>query len=403
VWSNSAGLRAAGIGCRTPDPAGGRIERDAAGEPSGVLREHAVRLCAPLESAARTPGLDQVRAAAHRLLAHGVTAVHDFEDAEAQRVLSALSRGPHPRVRVLMHLPHAALDHALALGLQSGVGDDRFRLGAIKLFADGTLGSRTAAMLAPYDGTVDRGMELLSAAELRDTVRRALEGGLSVAVHAIGDRACRSVLDAFQAVLEHIPAAPLPPRIEHAQLLDPADLPRVSRLGLAASMQPVHCVSDFELAERYWGSRRRGAYAWRSLLESGAPLAFGSDAPVESPSVALGLHAATTRERPGRPGAFVPEERIGLDQALAAYTEGPARLAGNWPGIGSLRSGARADLVVWNADLHRLHPSALCDAYPVVTVMDGDVVYTRDSDPEARGDAFPAIEEVRAAGRREAW
>jgi len=234
-------------------------------------------------------------------------------------------------------------------------------------------------------------MELISPEELRATVSLAVKAGLSVAVHAIGDRAVRSALDALEAVRGRIASLALPPRLEHVQLAAQDDLPRFAALGVAASMQPFHCVSDMELARRHWGTRTGRAYAWRSLLDRGALLAFGSDAPVESPNPAEGLAAAVTRERPSRPGdAFVPEQRLSLDQALAAYTEGPARLAGWWPSVGSLAAGAAADLVVWNADLHRLPPAELGQAHPLYTVLCGRVVHergARDRSAERAGSA----------------
>lgn len=374
LWVNGAVLKATGITRDTPDPSGGRIERDASGAPTGVLREHAVRLVAELERAAARPAREPLGAAIAKLHAHGVTAVHDFEGAEAFHALREVSGGASPSLRVLMHLPHASLDHALAVGLESGVGDDAFRVGAIKLFADGTLGSRTAALLEPYDGTDERGLDLLSDAELRDAVARAFAGGLSVAVHAIGDRAVRRSLDAFQAARDRIPSLALPPRIEHAQLIADDDVPRFAALGVAASMQPAHCTSDVPLANRWWSTRTRRSYPWQSLLASGALLAFGSDAPVEPPSVAAGLAAALTRRRLDG-GAYAPEQCVDLDRALAAYTRGPAMLAGGWPRVGCLAPGAWADFVIWNGDLHALEPDDLGAARPALTALAGAVVY----------------------------
>lgn len=378
LWVNSVALRLAGVTRSTPDPPGGRFERDRGGEPTGVVREQAVRAFAALEarSALAATELELARAAARELHARGVTAVHDFEGPAAQRTVRALTRDLGPRVRVLMGLAHEALDGVLAAGIESGVGDDWFRIGALKLFADGTLGSQTAALLAPYDGSDQCGMEQMSAAELSATVARAFAGGVSVAVHAIGDRACRHALDAIEAAPERAGLA-LPPRVEHAQLLDPADLPRFAQLGVTASMQPSHCPADLDLVEHFWGSRREHSYPWRSLLDSGASLAFGSDAPVEPPDVALGLHAAVTRRRRDGepPEGFVPAQCLPLDAALRAYTEAPARLAGAWPRFGRLAAGAIADLVVWDADLHALDPARLHEARPVATVLDGRLVH----------------------------
>ncbi len=379
LWVNSAALREAGVARGTPDPEGGRIERDATGEPTGVVREHAVRLFAGLEArAVRGSDLERLAFAARRLHEHGVTMVHDFEGVEALRLLRALTRASSlPCLRVVAHLPHAGLEAALALGLESGVGDDRFRYGAVKLFADGTLGSRTAALLEPYEGSTETGMDLMPPAELARAVAQAAGGGLSVAIHAIGDRAVRSALDAIEASAETAAKLALPPRIEHVQLLDPADGPRFARLGVWASLQPAHCVADIEIAERGWGARVGRSYPWRSLLETGASVGFGSDAPVEAPVPALGLHAALTRQRTdGTPaGGFTPWECIGLDQALRAYTAGGAALAGRSAGLGRIAPGCAADLVVWDADLHRLPASLLHNVRPACTLLAGEAVY----------------------------
>lgn len=380
LWANGSALRAAGVERGTADPDGGRIERDASGRPTGLLRENAVRLLSAVErSAAREPAEAALARAVRRLHALGITAVQDFENAEAFRALRAMTLGAGPRVRVLMHLTHQGLDAALATGLESGIGDDWFRVGHVKLFADGTLGSRTADLLAPYDGLDDSGMALIPADELSRLAGRAFAGGLSVAVHAIGDRACRAALDAF----EHAgggAAVPLPPRIEHVQLLHPADRPRFARLGVAASVQPVHCITDIDQAERWWGTRKSHAYPWRTLLESGALVAFGSDAPIEAPDVGPALAAAVWRARgDGTPsGGWTPHERIGLDAALAAFTAAPARLAGTWPRLGTLAPGARADVVVWDRDLHAADSAGLRDAAARVTILDGAVVYERE-------------------------
>ena len=384
LWVNSIALQRAGVGRHTTDPPGGRIERAANGEPNGIVREHGVRL---FESQMPAPGgdldRDRLRRAAAGLLAEGVTAIHDFEGEREAVLLRDLSTHEGPRVRVLMHIPRAGLDAALAANRRSGEGDDAFRWGALKLFADGTLGSRTAAVLDPYDDGTGSGMDLLSPAELSDLVARAYRGGLSVAVHAIGDRAVRHVLDAFEAAPHPVPA--LAPRIEHVQLLHDDDRPRFSKLGVVASMQPTHCVSDIPHVEKAWKSRAGRSYPWRSLLDGGATLAFGSDAPVESPSIAAGLHAAVTRRR-GSGEPFVPSECLTLDQALTAYTAAPARISGSWPRLGRVAAGALGDLVVWDRDLHEAPPEALASARPRWTLLGGRVLFDADAAP-ARADA----------------
>jgi predicted amidohydrolase YtcJ len=393
LWVNGAALAGAGVHRGTPDPPGGRFERDAAGEPTGVVREQAVRAFSAFEvheADADRAALGRAVALLHRA---GITAVHDFEGADAQRLLRAMSDGAAPRVRVLMHLPHSGLDAALALGLESGLGDDGFRLGAVKLFADGTLGSRTASMLEPYDGTDRRGMDLIAPEVLRVEVGRALRAGLAVAIHAIGDRAARAALDAFEAAAEALRRPRLPSRIEHLQLVHHDDLPRLRRLGVAASVQPTHCVSDIELVERWWRTRRDGAYPYGSLVASGAWVAFGSDAPVEPPNPGLALHAAVTRQRAdGTPaGGFVPAQRVTLDAALTSCTSSPARLAGQWPRLGRIAAGCHADLVLWNADLHALAPEALARVHAAVTISAGEVVF-RGPAPDAAAPPIPRSE-----------
>jgi predicted amidohydrolase YtcJ len=384
LWVNSAALKEAGVTRATRDPQGGLIERDAAGEPTGVLRENAVMLMRSLEErgALQAGGEPELlAAAAHALHAQGVTAVHDFERGEkAWRTMESFARGGSARVRVVQCVGYEDLGRVSALGLSTGDGDETFRVGSLKLFADGTLGSRTAALLAPYDGTDERGIDILEAAELAQRVAIALDRGISVAIHAIGDRACRHALDAFERAGDRRARARGPCRIEHAQLVSPADLPRFASLGVTASMQPQHCTSDIELAERYWGTRREACYAWRSFLDSRTALAFGSDAPVEPPSAAEGLAAACTRQRvDGTPEpGFVPAQRLTLDQALTAYTEAGARLGLGWPRLGSLRAGSLADVVIWDRDLHATAPSRLHQVRPSCTVWDGAVVFDAD-------------------------
>jgi predicted amidohydrolase YtcJ len=203
-------------------------------------------------------------------------------------------------------------------------------------------------------------------------------------VHAIGDRAVRHALDAFEAARTLGPPA-LPPRIEHVQLLHPDDLPRFAAIGVHASMQPQHATSDAFAALAAWGARCALSYPWRSLAEAGVPLAFGSDAPVEPPEPRLGLHAAVARTRPDGtpPGGFVPAQRIGLDPALHAYTSGAAALAGHAGRLGTLEPGAEGDLVIWDRDLHATPEAELWRARPAVTVLGGEIVYdsTRAGEP----------------------
>jgi predicted amidohydrolase YtcJ len=374
LWVNSAALAAAGLGRGTPDPEGGRFERDVAGELTGLVREHAVRAFLALEDRAGPAVADALLdEAAAELHAEGITAVHDYQrnEADARWMRSLAARRA---LRVLQHVGPEQLRTAAEDGRRGAVGDAWFRWGALKLFADGTLGSRTAAMLAPYDDTPGTGMVLLSPRELEQEIARGAAAGFSVAIHAIGDAAVRNTLDAIERNREALGALALPPRIEHAQLVDPADLARFARLGVAASMQPQHFTSDAPVARRAWGERCRHAYPWRSFLDARVPLAFGSDAPVEPPLARLGLASAVARLTADG-GPLEPDQAIPLDAALTAYTSGAAYLAGGLLGPGVIRTGEWADLVVWDRDLHATSPERLADARPRWTVLGGRIVY----------------------------
>jgi predicted amidohydrolase YtcJ len=336
AWVSSAALADAGIARGTPDPPGGVIDRDAAGEATGILRENAmdlVRRRAPRPSAER---MDAAMAATVRDLSRlGITSAHSMDRPVAFASLSRLhARRPLP-VRVTWNLPAARLEHAERLGLRGGVGDDRLRIWGVKAFLDGSLGSRTAEMLDGY------GVPVLPQDELVELARRCVASDLSLCLHAIGDAAVRRALDALEPLAGASPR--WRPRIEHAQCVDPADVPRFRRAGVIASMQPIHAMADRELADREWPERARHAYAWRRLHDAGAVLAFGSDAPVEPADPLLGLDAATSwRRRAG----WHPELALTPAQALRAYTSGAAYAAGMEDRLGRLRPGLLCDLTV---------------------------------------------------------
>jgi len=319
------------------------------------------------------PGIDEtvnaLAACQASLWELGLTAVHDFDGPTCFQALQSLKDQGRLGIRVLKSIPLEGLDAAAAVGLRSGSGDDWLRIGAIKVFSDGALGPRTAAMLSPYEGEPQNlGRSLHDRESLCEIGRRAFSAGFALAVHAIGDRANRETLGAFEALHQDPSAVPpcMTSRIEHVQLLHPDDLPALARLGLVASMQPIHAISDMRMADRYWAARTRTSYAWRSLECAGTVLAFGSDAPVESPNPFWGLHAAVTRRsREGLPsGGWIPEQRVSRESALRAYTAAPAALAGSSGRQGVLRSGAHADLILLDEDpftcpedhLHALHP-----------------------------------------------
>jgi predicted amidohydrolase YtcJ len=371
-WANTSALSLAGLDRGMPDPPDGTLQRNGQGDLTGILTEGALAL---IEHALPKPDLaetvDALEACQEVLWEHGLTAVHDFDGPTCFRALQAMKERDRLGLRVLKSLPLEMLDAAAALGLRSGFGDEWLRIGAIKVFADGALGPRTAAMLSPYEGEPQNLGRLLHDREsLFEIGRRAFSSGFALAVHAIGDRANHETLAAFEALRRDPSATPQPAmacRIEHVQLLHPDDLSALARLGLVASMQPIHATSDMRLADRYWGHRTRTSYAWHSLESAGTTLAFGSDAPVESPNPFWGLHAAVTRRsRDGRPApqGWIPEQRLTRESALHAFTVAPAALAGMSGREGVLRRGAYADLILLDEDpltcpedrLHALRP-----------------------------------------------
>jgi hypothetical protein len=376
AWANACALRRANVTAATPDPAGGTILRSPAGIPTGVLLESAAALIAACIPPPSPADLDRlVDAAQQSLWRLGIAAVHDFDGPRLLQSVQRLRASGRLGLRVLKSIPAGELPAALQLGISSGLGDEWIRLGHVKLFADGALGPRTAAMLAPYLGEpANLGALLLDEEMIGDIGRRASLVGLPLAVHAIGDRATHAVLRALQALQSDSPAPALPHRIEHLQLLHPDALPLLRGMSGVASMQPIHAPSDMLMADRYWGDRVRLAYAWRTVLDAGWTLAFGSDAPVESPDPIAGLGAAVTRQRPdGAPGmeGWTPQERLTLREAIAAYTLGPAAAAGTMSQQGKIRPGFLADLIVTNVDPFSIPPAQLGAVRALATMVDG--------------------------------
>jgi predicted amidohydrolase YtcJ len=382
-WANHAALRLAHLNNDSPDPVGGRLGRDAAGNLTGIVFESAMELLAAVVPSPPLSALVKAQAQAQeQLWRFGLTGVHDFDGQRSFMALQQLHQQDALHLRVVKSLPLEYLSQASALGLHSGFGDDVLRIGSVKLFADGALGPQTAAMIEPYLGqSQGRGMLMLDAEEIFEYGRQAVQSGLSLAIHAIGDRANHEVLQAYQQlrVFERQNAlAPLRHRIEHVQLLHPDDLARLGEMKIIASMQPIHATSDMEIANTYWGDRSAYAYAWRSQLTHGAELAFGSDAPVESPNPFWGLHAAVTRQlADGTPGpeGWIPEQRLSLQDALRAYTHGPAYAAGMEDSLGRLTTGYLADLLVLDLDPFSCEPDQIKQIQPLGVMVAGDWVY----------------------------
>jgi predicted amidohydrolase YtcJ len=399
LLASSAALAIAGIDRSTPEPAGGVIRRGPDGEPEGVLLEAATKLLtvhipvvggADLEAA--------IVAISHELIALGVVAVHDPggfapdpDLAGSYPAYAHLSETGRLPIRVIASFSNDALDTALAGGLRSGaiLGADpngRVRVGWQKLFADGSLGSRTAALLADIEPEPDRplapdrrrGVWNTDPERLRELANRAAAGGIATQIHAIGDAAARAALDALEPTARLVPFMP---RLEHVQLLDPADRGRFAVGGIAASVQPAHLGSDAAQARKLWGNRAEAnGYTWRSIAATGAVLAFGTDAPVEPFDPWPGIALAVRREDPRWPAGtppFGPTEALTLERAIRAACVDPATSARETD-RGRLTVGQRADVVVIPAATidEPVEPAgALATARPSIVIMDGRVVF----------------------------
>jgi predicted amidohydrolase YtcJ len=383
--ANTAALELGGVTADTPDPEGGRIIRDAKGRPAGVLVDRAMGLVAgkipPVSDAQLEEQILLADAETRRL---GLTMVHDAGADErtvaAYRRLSEAGK-LHTRLYVMLRLPLERLEPFFAKGPDTGGGDLRVVVRAIKISLDGALGSRGAAMLEPYsDEPGTRGLLVTSPDDTLAMTRAAARAGFQTCIHAIGDRANRLVLDIFEQVQREVPGArALRLRNEHAQILHPDDIPRFARLGVVASMQGTHATSDMPWVPARIGEQRmrQGAYVWRALLDSGATIANGSDFPVELPDPLLGFHASITRQDTGGrpPGGWMPEQRMTREETLASFTIDAAFAAHAERVLGSIEVGKLADLTMLSDDVMTIAPEAITKARVRRTIVGGRVVF----------------------------
>jgi hypothetical protein len=373
----------ANITAATPDPKDGQIQRAINGEPTGLLFENAMQLVGDIVPAPDTDGLARLMEQAQAILwKMGLTGVHDFDRRDSFMALQKLHADGKLKLRVTKNIPVDLLDHAYELGLRTGFGDDWLRVGSVKVFMDGALGPRTAAMFQPYlTESENCGVLNMDGEELFELGRQAADGGLGMTVHAIGDRANHEVLNAYEQLRAYETKKGLPHlrhRIEHVQLLHPDDAARLAQLNVVASMQPIHATSDMAMADKYWGGRSALAYAWRTQLDAGAHLAFGSDAPVESPNPFWGIHAAVTRRRADgspNPAGWHPEQRLTMQEALEGFTTGAAYAAYAEDRLGKLVPGYLADLIVLDKDPFACDPMEVKDLGSSATMVGGDWVW----------------------------
>jgi predicted amidohydrolase YtcJ len=367
LWLNSAALALAGGELEVE---GGIVERDAAGEPTGILREEAAwQFRARFGAVSEDEWVEATREGMRVANARGVVAIHDKDGwLGAPRIFQRLAEREGLTLRVWQSLPHEKLPELEAVGLRSGIGDDFLRIGYLKVFMDGTLGSQTARML---DGS---GVRITSGEELAEIVRRGALAGWPLGVHAIGDLANRETLDAFAATREVWAPLGLRQRVEHAQCLAPEDVGRFAEIGVACSVQFSHAPSDRDLADRLWAAQVDGVYAFRSLLESGALLANGSDAPVEELDPLVGVRAGVLRTIDEQP-PWHPEQALTIEESVHASTVAPAWLARDERRRGKLLPGFLADLVVLSRDPLECPPEELEWVEVVATMVGGRWVY----------------------------
>ncbi|MDF1544603.1 MAG: amidohydrolase family protein [bacterium] len=377
AWVNSKALELGGITKKSKDPGGGRIERAADGQPSGILREKPAympifKLIPPTDEKKQSEAYAQALKIAY---SRGVTGVHSFDDSLASfEHYVKLAERERVGLRVNYYFPASRLAELKKEQIYYGTGTDFFRIAGIKIFGDGALGSQTAYCFNKYIGSKDNyGIEVSSVAEMTRQVKAGLRLGLPSAIHAIGDRAVDNVLQAFEQTSR--PDFGARHRIEHLQLIRRKDIKRLKALGVTASMQPSQCPSDIPLLRAYWGKRSSNAFCFRTLKESGVPLAFGSDVPIEPLDPLAGIIAAVRRARPHSRDIFYPEQRLTALEGLHGFTAGAAYAVGQEDCRGHLLPDYPADFVILSGDIGAASMKKLSELRVLATVLDGQIVF----------------------------
>jgi len=386
AWANTNALALAGINRETPDPKKGIIQRDEKGELTGILFEGDAM--ALVESILPKPSekerVEQIKSLIPRLLELGLVGVHDFDGMECWKALQTCRISGDLKFRVRKNIPFDHFENFIEAGLQTDFGDNWLHLGCLKLFADGALGPQTAAMKEPYENSTGSGTLLLDEKEIIEIGHNAIQNGIGLAVHAIGDLANHIVLNAFEKLRAFERAggyAHFKHRIEHVQIIDHSDLPRLAELDIIASVQPVHAPSDMEISDRHLGDRAINAYPFKSILDTKATLVFGSDAPVEPVNPFIGIHAAVTRQRQdGYPGinGWHPYQRLSLLNSLISFSHTPAIVANRGSSLGKISPGYKADFIILKENPFELPPEQLHQTKPQATFVEGECRYTSE-------------------------
>jgi predicted amidohydrolase YtcJ len=387
AWVNHTALKMAGVCNQNVDSSNTGFQRDEFGIPTGILFE--AQAMAVIENLIPQPTQEEFSAQFKTMISElwqqGLVSVHDFDGITCWNLLKELHNEQQLGIRVRKNIPYDHFDTFAQSALRTNDGDDWLNVGNLKLFSDGSLGPQTAAMSDFYENSNQSGELLLTEDEIFEIGVKAAHHGIGLSVHAIGDLANHVTLNALQRLREYeighgFPH--LPHRIEHVQTIRPDDLPRLAQLDIIASVQPVHAPSDMVMAEKHLGKRTAWTYSFKSLLESGAKVVFGSDAPVEPVDPFQGIHAAVTRRRiDGMPGdeGWHPEQRISLDQALFGFSAAPAMISQKGDRLGKLSEGFKADFLILDDDPFSLNEDNLYQVKPLATFIDGKCVYQKEN------------------------
>ena len=385
--ANSLGLKLAKIDSETPDPKDGVIAKDVSGRPTGVLKELASNLIRNvLPEPSRATVLENMQKAVHDAHKLGLTSIHDIrlmgglDGADALKAWQQLHRENRLHIRCHVALPGEMTDQAIDLGLCTGFGDDLLKIGYLKFFSDGGMGARTGWMTKKY---LDAGfgMALTSVADIERAVLKADQAGLSVMVHAVGDRANKEIIAMFQRIeSKALTRCIIPHRIEHVQMVLPEDLEKLSALkNMAVSCQPNNLSLDISMIDQCAGPRGKYAYTLKSILKTGIPLMLSSDAPVADPNPLAGIYSAVTRKRMNKTPeqGWYMEQALSVEEAVKGYTITPAAASGTGDQLGSISKGKLADMIVLDQDIFKIDPDGIADTRVDITLFDGRIVYER--------------------------